>query len=82
MKREEESKAVTSLVLGLLSLPVPLLGWLLGLLAIGYARAAMRKMDERNPKRWYAVAGIVSGVVGIVMDLGIVLIALIIYLFL
>ncbi|WP_347861008.1 hypothetical protein U0355_09920 [Salimicrobium sp. PL1-032A] len=81
MKREGESEAVLSLVLGLLSIPLPLIGWILGFFAIGYARKAMRKMDERDPKRWYAVAGLVAGIGGIVMDIGILIAALLVYVF-
>ncbi|ANC70223.1 MULTISPECIES: hypothetical protein [Salimicrobium] len=82
MKEIHESKAVTSMVLGLISLPVPLIGWLLGIFAVAYARPALKSISYDNPKRWYAVTGMVCGILGIVMDVSIVLIALIIFFFL
>lgn len=82
MNGNQETNAVISLVLGVLSLPVPLFGWLLGIVAVSYARASMKGMSTENPKRWYAVTGMVCGIIGVVMDVAIVLIAILIFIFL
>ncbi|WP_143525690.1 hypothetical protein [Salimicrobium flavidum] len=82
MRSKQETNAIISLVLGLLSLPVPLIGWLLGMIAVSYARRAMKRMVPDDPKRWYATLGMVCGIIGIVMDIGIVIVALIVFIFL
>jgi hypothetical protein len=70
-------RATTSLILGILSIPVsiiPLLAWVLGVVAIVLgttARGEIRRTGIGGNGR--AMAGIICGVIGIVLGLGVFL---------
>ncbi|HLC74728.1 MAG TPA: DUF4190 domain-containing protein [Candidatus Nanoarchaeia archaeon] len=69
---QENNKAIASMVLGIISLPtsfIPFVGLVLGILAVYYFKQADR-LIKSNPKvggRGMAIAGLVTGIIGIVM---------------
>ena len=70
-------RATTSLILGILSIPlaiIPLLGWACGVVAIvlgATARGEIRRTGIGGNGR--AMAGIICGVIGVVLGLGVFL---------
>ena len=65
---EAESKAVSSLVLGILGnvFGSILLGFILGPLAISRANAARSVLNDKNHNFWIALAGKITGIIAIV----------------
>lgn len=71
MAEKNNSKAIASMVLGIISIPtsfIPLVGFVLGILAIIFYRKA-NKLIQENPTAYgghgMAVAGLVTGIIGL-----------------
>lgn len=68
---QDDSKAIASLVLGIISIPlslIPFIGIILGILAIYYYRRAdtlMKAQPSKYSGRGMAIAGLVTGIVGL-----------------
>ncbi len=61
-------KAITALVLGILSVMIPYVGFILGILAIIFAKMSFTELKKRNDGgKGLAVAGLVCGIVGTVL---------------
>jgi hypothetical protein len=62
-----ESKSVASLVMGILSMALSalLVGFILGPLAISNANYSRSVLDESNQKFWIALAGKITGIIGL-----------------
>lgn len=73
-------KAVASLVLGILSIAIPYIGFILGIIGIVLGNRAKRIIDKGNESgRGLAVAGFVCSIVGLCFWGFIVLLAIIGY---
>lgn len=58
-------KSIAAFVLGILAVVVPYLGFILGIIAIVFARKAMKEIHRTGEQgRGMAVAGFVCGIVG------------------
>ncbi|WP_228100960.1 DUF4190 domain-containing protein [Paenibacillus donghaensis] len=58
-------KAITALVLGILSLMIPYVGFILGIIAIVLASLAFKEIRQRNEGgKGLAVGGLVCGIIG------------------
>lgn len=58
-------KSIVALVLGILALVVPYLGFILGIIAIVFARKAKNEINQTGEQgRGFATAGLVCGIVG------------------
>lgn len=59
------SKSIVSLVLGILSIVIPYLGFLIGIVAIVFASLSFKELRMRPEQgRGLAVAGLVCGIIG------------------
>ncbi|GAS85024.1 DUF4190 domain-containing protein [Paenibacillus amylolyticus] len=59
------SKSIVSLVLGILSLTIPYLGFLIGIVAIIFASLAFKEIRIRMEQgKGLAIAGLVCGIIG------------------
>jgi len=64
-KQETNRKAVASMVMGILSLIIPYVGLILGILAIVYARKASKEIENTGQAgKGFATAGLVTGIIG------------------
>jgi Domain of unknown function (DUF4190) len=58
-------KAITALVLGILSLVIPYLGFIIGIVAIVFAKLAKDEIKRTGDEgRGLATAGLVTGIIG------------------
>ncbi|MBB6670543.1 DUF4190 domain-containing protein [Cohnella nanjingensis] len=58
-------KSIAALVLGILSIPVPYLGFIIGILAIVFAALSLKEIKRTGELgRGMAIAGLVCGIVG------------------
>ncbi|MGF7046962.1 putative membrane protein [Paenibacillus sp. DS2015] len=58
-------KSITALVLGVLSIILPYIGLLIGIMAIIFASLSLKELKYKNEQgRGLAVAGLVCGIVG------------------
>ena len=66
-----ESKAVSSLVMGIISIVTSFLiaGIILAPLAMSNATKARSVLDERNQNYWIALAGKITGIIGLVFSI-------------
>lgn len=71
-------KAIAALVLGILSLVIPYVGLILGIIAIVFASKAMREVSRTNEGgRGMAIAGLVCGIIGTALYAIVILIVVI-----
>lgn len=64
------SNAIVTLTLGILSIVIPLLGFVLGIIGIILYRKGKKEMDETNEiGKGLAVSGLICSVVGIFIQL-------------
>lgn len=61
-QKEISSHAVTSLVLGIISIIIPFFGLLLSILAIFFYRKSIQAQEKR---KGLAIAGLVCGIIGV-----------------
>ena len=66
-----ESMAIASLVMGILSMTILfIVGIILGALAISRGKSARTALnDHKNPKFWIALAGVITGSVGLAFSI-------------
>ncbi|MCU6707734.1 DUF4190 domain-containing protein [Paenibacillus sp. J5C_2022] len=58
-------KAITALVLGILAITIPYLGFIIGIIAIIFASLAFKEIKQRQEQgRGLAIAGLVCGIIG------------------
>lgn len=61
-------KSIAALVLGILAVITPYLGFLLGIIAIIFASISLKEIKRKNEQgRGLAIAGLVCGIVGTVL---------------
>ncbi|WP_434752682.1 DUF4190 domain-containing protein [Paenibacillus amylolyticus] len=71
------SKSIVSLVLGILSITIPYLGFLIGIVAIIFASLAFKEIRMRMEQgKGLAIAGLVCGIIGTAIYAIIILLAL------
>ncbi|MEF2248341.1 MULTISPECIES: DUF4190 domain-containing protein [unclassified Paenibacillus] len=72
------NKAIVALVLGILSIMIPYIGFFIGIVAIIYASLSMKEIKRTNDQgKGLAVAGLVTGIIGTVLY-GIILLIVVI----
>lgn len=58
-------KSITALVLGILAIVLPYIGFLIGIIAIIFASISLKEIKKRQEQgRGMAIAGLVCGIVG------------------
>ncbi|WP_077356841.1 DUF4190 domain-containing protein [Virgibacillus halodenitrificans] len=68
------SKAIGSLLLGILSIMIPFIGLVLGIIGIIFARIAKKQLTKTNENgRGLAISGFICSVIGIIIQLFIIL---------
>ena len=71
---QTNNSAVISLTVGILSLFIPFIGLILGIIGIVFSRKAVKQMNKTNENgRGLATAGLICSIVGIIMQLLMVL---------
>ncbi|OEF98954.1 hypothetical protein BHF71_10530 [Vulcanibacillus modesticaldus] len=66
--RQTNSKAIISLVIGILSIVIPYLGLIIGIIGIIYANKSIKEIENSNENgRGLAIAGKVCSIVGTVI---------------
>ncbi|MCL6572391.1 MAG: DUF4190 domain-containing protein [Bacillus sp. (in: Bacteria)] len=67
---QTNSNSVTSLTIGILSLFIPFVGLILGIIGIVFSRKAVNQMNKTNENgRGLATAGLICSIVGIIIQL-------------
>ncbi|MCM3757526.1 DUF4190 domain-containing protein [Sporosarcina aquimarina] len=73
-KNETNTKSVISLTLGILTIFLPMIGLVLGILGVVFSRIATKEIVKTNESgKGLATSGLICSVVGIVIQLFIVL---------
>lgn len=68
-KNETNSKSIISLTLGILSIIVPFIGLVLGIIGVVFSRIATKEIAKRNENgRGLAISGLICSIVGIVIQ--------------
>ncbi|MDQ0178193.1 DUF4190 domain-containing protein [Bacillus chungangensis] len=68
--RQTNQKAITALTLGILSLLIPIIGFILGVIGIFLARKSIIEIDNTNQKgRGMAISGLICSIIGIIIQL-------------
>jgi uncharacterized membrane protein len=63
--RPTSGRSITSLVLGILSLGIPYIGLILGIIGIVFSKKAFREIEQYNYNgKGMAIAGLVTSIVG------------------
>lgn len=76
------SKSIVSLVLGILSITIPYIGFLIGIVAIIFASISFKEIRMRMEQgKGLAVAGLVCGIIGTAFYAIIIVILLAVFLF-
>jgi len=71
---ETNNNSVISLTVGILSLFIPFLGLILGVIGIVYSRIAFKQINKTNGKgTGLATAGLICSIVGVIIQLFMVL---------
>jgi uncharacterized membrane protein len=66
-------KAITSLTLGIMSLFIPVVGLVLGILGLVFANGALKSIhDTSEESKKAAIAGKVCSIVGICIQIGVI----------
>ncbi|WP_078501625.1 DUF4190 domain-containing protein [Paenibacillus selenitireducens] len=77
MYRKTNSKSIAALVLGILAVVVPYLGFIIGIIAIVFSRIASNEIKRTGEDgKGMAVAGLVCGIVGTAIYAVIILIVI------
>ncbi|GAA5415639.1 hypothetical protein Pryu01_00670 [Paraliobacillus ryukyuensis] len=65
---QTSGKAIASMVLGILSIIIPYLGFILGIIAIVFAKKGMNETaEQKQGGRGMAIAGLTTGIIGTVL---------------
>ncbi|WML39586.1 DUF4190 domain-containing protein [Neobacillus sp. OS1-2] len=73
-KSQTNNSSVVALTVGILSLFIPFLGLILGIIGIVFSRIAVKQMNITNENgRGLATAGLICSIVGIIIQLLMVL---------
>ncbi|MCA1028061.1 MULTISPECIES: DUF4190 domain-containing protein [Cytobacillus] len=76
-QQKTNTKAVVSLTLGILSLLVPFIGFLLGIISIVFGRLSAKEILQTGEKgKSLATAGLICGIIGIILTVIWILFAL------
>lgn len=68
-KTETNSNSIISLTLGILSIIVPFIGLVLGIIGVVLSRKATKEIAKRNESgRGLAISGLICSIVGIVIQ--------------
>lgn len=82
IQRRTNTKAITALVLGILAIAVPYLGFIIGIVAIVISRMASNEIKRTGEDgKGMAIAGLVCGIVGTALYAIIILFVIIVFLF-
>ncbi|CAH1219076.1 hypothetical protein PAECIP111890_04845 [Paenibacillus sp. JJ-223] len=80
MPLKTNGKSIAALVLGILSIMIPYLGFLIGIVAIIFAALALKELKVRMEQgKGLAIAGLVCGIIGTAIYAIIMLILLIVF---
>lgn len=72
--RRTNQKSISALTLGVLSIMIPAIGFILGVIGIFIARSSMKEIDTANQKGMgMAISGLICSIVGIVFQLFVIL---------
>ncbi|WP_438347757.1 DUF4190 domain-containing protein [Paenibacillus sp. FA6] len=75
-------KSITALVLGILSIALPYIGFLIGIIAIIFASLSFKELKYKNEEgRGMAVAGLVCGIVGTALYAIIIVLLILVFVF-
>ncbi|MGZ7441937.1 DUF4190 domain-containing protein [Paenibacillus sp. TH7-28] len=78
MPAKTNGKSIASLVLGILSIVIPYIGFILGIVAIVFSTLAFKELKKTNEQgKGLTVAGLVCGIIGTALY-GIILLFLVI----
>jgi hypothetical protein len=73
-KNQTNNSSVISLTVGILSLFIPFIGLILGIIGIVFSRKAVKQINQTNENgRGLATAGLICSIVGIILQLLMVL---------
>jgi uncharacterized membrane protein len=73
-KNQTNNHSVISLTVGILSLFIPFIGVILGIIGIVFSRKAVKQIDKTNENgRGLATAGLICSIVGIILQVFMVL---------
>ncbi|EKN70728.1 hypothetical protein BABA_04784 [Neobacillus bataviensis LMG 21833] len=73
-KNQTNNNSVISLTVGILSLFIPFIGVILGIIGIVFSRKAVKQIDKTNENgRGLATAGLICSIVGIILQVFMVL---------
>ncbi|MDR7240175.1 DUF4190 domain-containing protein [Neobacillus drentensis] len=73
-KNQTNNSSVISLTVGILSLFIPFIGLILGIIGIIFSRKAVKQINQTNENgRGLATAGLICSIVGIILQLLMVL---------
>jgi hypothetical protein len=73
-KNQTNNSSVISLTVGILSLFIPFIGLILGIIGIVFSRKAVKQINKTNENgRGLATAGLICSIVGIIIQLLMVL---------
>ncbi|MEW9699243.1 DUF4190 domain-containing protein [Paenibacillus sp. SI8] len=75
-------KSIAAMVLGILSIIIPYIGFILGIIAIVFSRIAAKEIKQRGEQgKGYATTGLVCGIVGTALYAIIIVVLVIIFAF-
>ncbi|MBD0381950.1 DUF4190 domain-containing protein [Paenibacillus sedimenti] len=75
-------KSIASMVLGILSIIVPYIGLILGIIAIVFSRIASKEIQARGEQgKGFAIAGLVCGIIGTALYAIIIVVLVIVIIF-
>ncbi|MFD3450221.1 DUF4190 domain-containing protein [Microbacteriaceae bacterium 4G12] len=78
VKNQTNNSSVISLTVGILSLFIPFIGLILGIIGIVYSRKAVKEINKTNENgRGLATAGLICSIVGITLQLFIVVLGVV-----
>lgn len=69
LKGQTNQKSISALTLGVLSIMIPAIGFILGVIGIFLARNSMKEIDTTNQKgRGMAISGLICSIIGIIIQ--------------
>lgn len=81
-RKDTNGQAIASMVLGILSLIIPYIGFILGIIAIVLSRRASREIQYTGQNgKGFATAGLVCGIIGTAIYAVVIVFALLVGLF-
>lgn len=64
MPPKTNGKSIAALVLGILSIMLPYIGFIIGIIAIVFSAISLKEIKNQEQGRGMAIAGLVCGIVG------------------